>query len=249
MTYAIIIIAYLVLNLLVSYVNVYTEAGFSSICMYWKNISIDRKCLHRFRGNNKGERRYKISLCKVCFLARKDKQRDREPSPFWPFCWPKRRIFLPFHILQLVKSLLFLYLKPKKGTPFARSTCHLRNEHSYLMHTLARVRKLDVPSMIVKKNWMNSFSSGRFEVYKIKPYKNNDLKKNPFSWLKNSVHVEPVWFSLDNLTLCGRPNYSSTILHSIKENFRCAEAFLLRTGRFFYCFPQKLRKKKQTKFR
>ena len=29
---------------------------------------------------------------------------------------------LPFHILQLVKkSLLFLYLKPKKGTPFARS--------------------------------------------------------------------------------------------------------------------------------
>ena len=28
---------------------------------------------------------------------------------------------LPFHILQLVKSVLFLYLKPKKGTPFARS--------------------------------------------------------------------------------------------------------------------------------
>ena len=121
MIYAIFIIAYLVINLLMSYVNVYTEAGFSSICMYWKNISIDRKCLHRFRGNNKGERRYKISLCKVCFLARKDKQRDREPSPFWPFYWPKRRIFLPFHILQLVKSLLFLYLKPKKGTPFARS--------------------------------------------------------------------------------------------------------------------------------
>ena len=37
------------------------------------------------RGNNKGERRYKISLCKVCFLARKDKQRDRGPSPFGPF--------------------------------------------------------------------------------------------------------------------------------------------------------------------
>ena len=29
--------------------------------------------------------------------------------------------FLPFHVLQLVKSLLFLYLKPKKSTPFARS--------------------------------------------------------------------------------------------------------------------------------
>ena len=35
--------------------------------------------------NNKGERRYKILLCKVCFLARKDKQRDRETSPFGPF--------------------------------------------------------------------------------------------------------------------------------------------------------------------
>ena len=29
---------------------------------------------------NKGERRYKISLCKVCFLTRKDKQRDRGPT-------------------------------------------------------------------------------------------------------------------------------------------------------------------------
>ena len=30
-------------------------------------------------------KRYKILLCKVCFLAGKDKQRDREPSPFGPF--------------------------------------------------------------------------------------------------------------------------------------------------------------------
>ena len=30
--------------------------------------------------------KYKILRCKVCFLARKDKQRDRgEPSPFEPF--------------------------------------------------------------------------------------------------------------------------------------------------------------------
>ena len=35
--------------------------------------------------NNKGERRYKILLCKVCFLGRKEKQRDRESSPFGPF--------------------------------------------------------------------------------------------------------------------------------------------------------------------
>ena len=47
------------------------------------------KCLQRFRGNNKGERWYKILLCKECFLTRKDKQRDREPSPFGPFYWPK----------------------------------------------------------------------------------------------------------------------------------------------------------------
>ena len=76
------------------------------------------------RGNNKGERRYKISLCKVCFLARKDKQRDREPTVslvLLGLSTDRNDALLPFHILQLVKSLLFLYLKPKKGTPFARS--------------------------------------------------------------------------------------------------------------------------------
>ena len=50
-------------------VDVYTEAVVISIRI---KQSIDRKCLQRFRGNNKGERRYKILLCKVCFLARKD---------------------------------------------------------------------------------------------------------------------------------------------------------------------------------
>ena len=39
---------------------------------------------NQLTGNNKGERRYKISLCKVCFLARKDKQCDRQPSPLSP---------------------------------------------------------------------------------------------------------------------------------------------------------------------
>ena len=33
-----------------------------------------------------------------------------------------------------------------------------------------------------------------------------------------------------------RSNYSSMVLHAIKENFRCAEAFFLRTGRFFLLF-------------
>ena len=68
------------------YVDVYTEAVVISMCI---KQSIDRKCLQRFRGNNKGERRYKILICKVCFPARKDKQRDREPSPFGPFYRPK----------------------------------------------------------------------------------------------------------------------------------------------------------------
>ena len=57
------------------YVDIYTEAVVISI--YVKQIkSIDRKCLQRFRGNNNGERRYKILLCKVCFLPTKHKQRD-----------------------------------------------------------------------------------------------------------------------------------------------------------------------------
>ena len=49
-----------------------------------KKELIVRKYLQRFRDNNKGERRYKISVCKVCF-SRKDKQRDRKPSPFGPY--------------------------------------------------------------------------------------------------------------------------------------------------------------------
>ena len=80
------------------------------------------------------------------------------------------------------------------------------------------------------KNWLSSFSCGRFAVYyKIKPYKNttdNKLKKT-FSWLKNSVHVELSWFSSDNLTLCDRSNYSSMVLHAIEENFRPVSNVLL----------------------
>ena len=37
-----------------------------------------------------------------------------------------------------------------------------------------------------------------------------------------------------------RSNYSSMVLPAIKENFRCAEAFLLRTGRFFSLFSSKI---------
>ena len=36
-----------------------------------------------------------------------------------------------------------------------------------------------------------------------------------------------------------RSNYSS-VLHAIKENFRCAEAFFLRTGRFLLLFSSNI---------
>ena len=58
----------------------------------------------------KGERSYKISLCKVCFLAKKDKQRDRETTVslvLLGLFTDRNDAFLPFHILQLVKSVLF----------------------------------------------------------------------------------------------------------------------------------------------
>ena len=50
----------------------------------------------------------------------------------------------------------------------------------------------------------------------------------------------PIWFALDNLTLCGRSNHRSMVLLAIKENFRCAEAFLLRTGPLFLLFSSKI---------
>ena len=66
------------INPLMSYVDVYTEAVVISVC----------------------KRRYKILLCKICFLARKSKQCDREPSPLG-LSTDQNDAFL----LQLVKSL------------------------------------------------------------------------------------------------------------------------------------------------
>ena len=78
-------IAYLVINLLLSYVDVYTEAVVISMCKP-KNKPIDRKCLQRFRGNNQVKEDIRSRYAKyVFFFARKGKQHDREPSPFWPF--------------------------------------------------------------------------------------------------------------------------------------------------------------------
>ena len=51
--------------------------------------------------------------------------------------------------------------------------------------------------------------------------------------LKNSVHVEPVCFSLDNLTLCGRFNYSSMVLHAIKKISNALKLFSFEGDDFF----------------
>ena len=155
----------LVINHLMSYVDVYMEAFVISI----KNgISCIGKA-NQLTGNSEGERRYKMSLCKVCFLARKDKHCDRQPSSFGPFYRPKWRISLPFHILhyQLGKSLPFLYLKPKKSYPFRAEPSHighyvelkraisdLRNEHTYLMHAHT-ILYTDVSPWLFKK--LNEF--------------------------------------------------------------------------------------------
>ena len=90
---------------------------------------------------------------------------------------------------------------------------------------------------------MSSFLSGRFTVYKNTT--NNKLKKKTFSSLKNSVHVEPVWFSLDNLTLCAA--LTTAQLHAIKENLRWAEAFSPTNGTIFFIVFLKYRDKLSTK--
>ena len=101
---------------------------------------------------------------------------------------------------------------------------------------------------------MSSFLSSRCAVYKIKPYKtttDNKLKKT-FSWLKNSVHVEPIWFSLDNLTLCGRCNYTSMVLHAISKKISDAlKLFSYERDDFFVVFLKNRDKlsTEQTKFR
>ena len=78
---------------------------------------------------------------------------------------------------------------------------------------------------------MSSFSSGRFAVYKNTT--DNKLKKTRFLRLKTLSKSKFKQFNSVR-----RTNYSSMVLHAIKENLRCAEAFLVRTRRLFYCFLQ-----------
>ena len=91
---------------------------------------------------------------------------------------------------------------------------------------------------------MSLFSSGRFAVHKNTT--DNKLKKT-FSSLKNSVHVEPVWFSLDNLTLCGRFNYRSMVFHAIKKISDALKLFSFEGDDFFLIVFLKYRDKLSTK--
>ena len=65
--------------------------------------------------------------------------------------------------------------------------------------------------------------------------------------LKNSVHVEPVWFSLDNLTLCGRFNYRSMVFHAIKKISNALKLFSFEGDDFFLIVFLKYRDKLSTK--
>ena len=95
--------------------------------------------------------------------------RDRGPSPFGPFYWPKWRTpTLPYTTASEIST--FLIPKAQERYPFRaepwRPLCgvppgiksvisDLRNEHSYQMHTLACVQKLHFPSMVVQN--LNEF--------------------------------------------------------------------------------------------
>ena len=86
---------------------------------------------------------------------------------------------------------------------------------------------------------MSSFSSGRFAVFKNNT--DNKLKKQNktkrFSSLKNFVHVEPVWFSLDNLTLCAALTTAEWYCTQLKKISDALKLFSYERDDFFNCFP------------
>ena len=141
-----------------------------------KKKTVDRKCSQRFWGNNKGERRYKISLCKICFLLGKINSVIVSLVLLGLFTDQNDSFSYPFIYYSYWNFYFFKYLKPKKGTPFARSLPIKANMWS-TPSSLCTTTRLPLH----EKNWMSSFSSGRLAVYKIKPFKNT-----PDNKLKNS---------------------------------------------------------------
>ena len=92
---------------------------------------------------------------------------------------------------------------------------------------------------------MSSFSSGRCAVYKNTT--DNKLKKNRFLRFRFLRPCRTSLVQFRQFNSVRRFNYSSMVLQAIKENLRCAEAFLLRTGRLFFIVFFKYRDKLATK--
>ena len=88
---------------------------------------------------------------------------------------------------------------------------------------------------------MSSFSSGRLAVYKNTATNNKQKKKTTFSSLKNSVQIEPVWFRLDNLTLCAALTTARYCTRLKKIQRR--RSFFPTNGTIFYIVFPKYRDK------
>ena len=79
--------------------------------------------------------------------------------------------------------------------------------------------------------------AGRLAVYKNTT--ENKLKKT-FSSLKNSVHVEPVWFSLDNLTLCAVLTTAQWYCTRLKKSSDAQKLFSYERDDFFLLFSSNI---------
>ena len=73
-----------------------------------------------------------------------------------------------------------------------------------------------------------------------------NLKKKTFSSLKNSVHVEPVWFSLNNLSLCAALTTAQWYCTRLKKISDALKLFSYEREDFFIVFL-KYRDKLSTK--
>ena len=65
-------------------------------------------------------------------------------------------------------------------------------------------------------------------------------KKKPFSSLKNSVHVEPVWFSLANLTLCAALTTAQWYCTRLKKIWDALKLFSHVRDDFFLLFSSNI---------
>ena len=72
-------------------------------------------------------------------------------------------------------------------------------------------------------------------------------KKKNVSLRKNSVHVEPVWFNLDNLTLCAALTTAERHCTRLKKISDALKLFSYERDDFFFIVFLKYRDKLSTK--